>query len=240
MRRLVVAIPFFFLVLVGAAGGADLTLEPGQPLVAQGLERLLAEPLADAVGAEAVEVRTTAPALPLSNPYRQTAKLTLANLRLEPGDRFSAVISIDVGDAASLDLAVAGEHRRLVAVLVPARAIAKGETLAADALERKLMRPQHVRADWVLETKELVGMETRRRLVEGRPIRDGSIGRPLTIRRGDRVTLLYENGALRLELPGEARADGRLGDRIAVRNRAGTLVEGAVVAPGRIEVEPIR
>jgi flagella basal body P-ring formation protein FlgA len=63
------------------------------------------------------------------------------------------------------------------------------------------------------------------------------IAAPKVIERGNALTLIYETPSLKIETPGRAMEDGRIGDVIPVRNpRSGKIVEGKVVDARTVRV----
>jgi flagella basal body P-ring formation protein FlgA len=216
-------------------------LRPGQPFDHAATDRLLLEPLAEALAADGVRIAIHAPALPLANPYADDATLVLADLQLLPGDRFRARVTIRTGDSAPMPLVLDGAATVLVRIPVPATTLPVGHTVSDGDLETTLQPVERVREDWLLDEAALVGLETRRPLAAGRPVTETAIGEPYLVRRGDVVALVYRRGGLTLETPARAEADGTIGDRIEARNVAsGARVVATVVAPATLLMEPGR
>ena len=72
--------------------------------------------------------------------------------------------------------------------------------------------------DGFSDIADVVGLEARVTLYQGRPIRKGDVGPPAVIERNQIVTLLFRRGGLLIKA--EARALGRagVGDRLRVMN----------------------
>jgi flagella basal body P-ring formation protein FlgA len=63
------------------------------------------------------------------------------------------------------------------------------------------------------------------------------IAAPKVIERGNALTLIYETASLKVEAPGRALEDGRIGDVIPVKNpRSGKVVEGKIVDARTVRV----
>jgi len=93
--------------------------------------------------------------------------------------------------------------------------------------------------DGVLMTpSQAVGKRALRMIPAGIPVVDNAIDLPALVRRGDVVQIIAEQGALRISARGEARANGRRGDRIPVRNLdSKKLVSARVIDAQTVNVE---
>jgi flagella basal body P-ring formation protein FlgA len=221
-----------------AAPAAGLELAPGQAFDRGGADRLLGPPLARAVGAEHVRVLVDEPRLPLGNPYPEVAELAVARTRPTTDDRFLARVTITVGDREPLELVLEGRFERLVGVPVPRAKLSEGHVIGAGDLETRWLGAARVRGEWVDAAEELVGLEAHRALLARRPIADDAVGARRLVRRGERVTLVFAAGGLRLQASGTARGDAGRGETVEVKNdRSGTIVTGRVRAAGRVHVE---
>lgn len=85
--------------------------------------------------------------------------------------------------------------------------------------------------------RELIGYRTRRSIEKGTPLTDSMIEIPPLIHQGDIVTLEARWGGIIVSALGQARGDGRAGERIAVLNcDSKKVVEGIVSSEGRVVV----
>jgi flagella basal body P-ring formation protein FlgA len=124
---------------------------------------------------------------------------------------------------------VYGGSRRF---LVWARVIARVETtrvVAAEALRAgSVIAPSQVRLETVevppgaeifaASLEEAVGRVARRTTAADRPLLRSMLGEAPLVKRGETVKVEVRRGAARLQLEAQAEADGRRGERIAVRN----------------------
>jgi len=226
------------LIALASPATAELRLAPGQPFDRALADRLLGPRLATQAGADRVRLHVENPVLPLGNPYPRIATLAVADAVLTADDGFVAVVEIAVGEREPLPLVLRGKLARLVGVPVPTAPIAAGARLAPDAFETLWLPAARVRGQWVRTADELAGLEAYRALLAGQPIATDAVGARRLVRRGERVTLVFEEGGLRVEAIGTARGDGGIGDVVEVENdRSGTIVNGRVTSPGRLHVE---
>ncbi len=85
---------------------------------------------------------------------------------------------------------------------------------------------------------EVIGLETRVAIYQGRPIRLADLGPPAIVDRNQAVTLTYAAGALTITAEGRALARGGAGDRIRVMNIASrTTLSGIVAGNGTILIQ---
>ncbi len=227
-------------VMLAAAGGAA-SADEGQRVVARDIERFLRARIErDRDDAERVAID-----LP-----------PLATFSLDR-DRFPGPLRTEISTRASepfegrTPLAVAlyaGEvmvHRAIVTpyvqvrerVVVPARDLSRGSLLEPDDFRYVERDARRIPRDAVRDKSSLEGLRAKQSLREGRPIRGSQVeGVPL-VERGDRVQIVLQAGALRINAMGEARDTGALGDWIRVVNvDSKRELSGRVDAEGRVHV----
>jgi flagella basal body P-ring formation protein FlgA len=84
---------------------------------------------------------------------------------------------------------------------------------------------------------EVIGLETRVAIYQGRPIRPADLGPPAIVERNQMVVLSYVAGPLTIVAEGRALGRGGAGDSIRVMNTASrTTVWGIVAADGSVRV----
>ena len=122
-------------------------------------------------------------------------------------------------------------------VLVIAREIAANTRLRQDSFKtavKRLERPLH---QYVTDPERLRGMAVRRAMARGEAITTDTINSEIVVRPGDQVRIIGQSGALQLIVTGEARAAGRIGDRIQVKNsQSGALLQAVVTDEGVVRI----
>lgn len=84
---------------------------------------------------------------------------------------------------------------------------------------------------------EVIGLETRVAIYQGRPIRPADLGPPAIVERNQIVVLSYVAGPLTIIAEARALGRGGPGDSIRVMNTASrTTVSGIVAADGSVRV----
>jgi len=103
-------------------------------------------------------------------------------------------------------------------VRIAAETIQRGDALSDDMFA-VVQRELKTLADPPLEAKtDLHGYEAARTIREGITLTESLVQPEQLIDRGDRVTIVYDNGALHITAQGEAREAGAKGQVIRVRN----------------------
>ncbi len=116
---------------------------------------------------------------------------------------------------------------------------AAGELARDQRIEQgDLMEVQGPLERGALSCKDALGQAPRSRIKPGAVIKARMVKPPMLVRRGDRVTIVYQNGGLRITARGEAMRDGTRGQWIPVTNSASQQVIKALVqAPGQVQVQ---
>jgi len=85
--------------------------------------------------------------------------------------------------------------------------------------------------------KDVIGLETRVTLYEGRPINNGDLGPATIIERNQTVTLMYNSGGLSISAEARSLGRGGIGETVRVLNLASrNIIAGIVSSNGTILV----
>jgi flagella basal body P-ring formation protein FlgA len=136
-------------------------------------------------------------------------------------------------------LRISGQLVETVEVVVPRRAITRGETLSqADvAIERRPRDGQG--AELIGDLRSAIDKVARRALMAGMPLRKGDVQREEIVAKGDLVTIVYEARGLLISMRGRAGDSGAMGDVVNVTNpQSKRVLQGTVSGPGRVSVQP--
>jgi flagella basal body P-ring formation protein FlgA len=122
-------------------------------------------------------------------------------------------------------------------VPVPVKRMLPGERITDDDLASLKLPLARVGGYTVITRDDLVGMEVRRMLTQGRPIMTQSVTKPIIIDRGDRISIRYDDGLLALTAPGKALGDAHEGQEVRVVNLASnTSLTGVAIGEGIVEI----
>lgn len=122
-------------------------------------------------------------------------------------------------------------------VAVASHNLSRGTVLSQADLEMALRNTSHLRQGFVDKPENALGMELRRPLKQGEPLRAGVLIEPLVVKRGDEVRLLALSGAIRVSAQGTAMGSGRIGEQIRVKNNnSSRVVKGEVIGVGQVKI----
>jgi flagella basal body P-ring formation protein FlgA len=122
-------------------------------------------------------------------------------------------------------------------VPVPLRRMMPDEKITAEDLGSVTLPLVRVGAYVITDPEDIVGMQVRRVLAQGRPVMTQSIIKPLIIDRGDRISIKYDDGLLSLTAPGRALDDAHKGQEIRIVNLvSNSSLTGIAVGEGVVEV----
>lgn len=134
--------------------------------------------------------------------------------------------------------ALSGETGSIRSLPVPSATIYPGQVIEADLLTSRRFQttPQSLNGI-ATDDEQIVGKETRRRLIAGRPISLSALTKPVTIRRGAPGVAFYREDGFSISTPVIALEDGSSGDIIDVRATAnGSVIQVEVRSNGELAV----
>lgn len=132
---------------------------------------------------------------------------------------------------------IEGRMTLTVPVAVPVRNLMPSDVISVRDLEVVKMAYAGLGPFSVTRMSDLVGMEVRRVLRQGRPVMQQSVSAPLAVTRGDSVTIQFSQGRLRLTAPGRALSDALLDGEVRVVNLdSNKTVTGLAIAQGLVEI----
>ena len=100
--------------------------------------------------------------------------------------------------------------------VVPTRIIYPGEEVEASKLETVDVTNPNLAEGYARQISEVEGLISTRTLLPGRTIMVSSLRQPYTVKRGDKVVLVYDNGGLRITASGTPLADAITGALISI------------------------
>lgn len=122
-------------------------------------------------------------------------------------------------------------------VAVASRSLRRGHQLSSADMMLEERDTGQLRQGFVGNPATALGMELRRPLKAGEPVRVGLLTEPTVVERGDQVRLRAQIGTISVDTTGTALGSGRVGDQVRVRNdRSERIVRGRITGPGSVEV----
>jgi flagella basal body P-ring formation protein FlgA len=125
-----------------------------------------------------------------------------------------------------------------VRVVVPARDIGRGETIAESDLSYRMVAAENVMSNTATSMDTLVGMQTRRVLHQGESVRNDDVRHPILVTKGSTVTMTFDAPGITLTAMGRAMSEGGVGDNVTVLNPASyRQISAVVTGPGTVRAE---
>ncbi len=198
-------------------------------------ERFIHDELDITPGDEAVEVQIGR----LDNRLRLARCSKALETQFPPGGRRDGNTAVQVQCEApvSWSIYVPVTVERYAEVLVANRNLRRQHTILPGDLRTKRIQTSRHAGSYFEDKGELVGLQTRRNIRPGQILGQQHVTQREVVSRGQRVTILAENGSVAIRMQGEALENGVLGDRIRVKNSSsGRIVEGEVLESGHVRV----
>lgn len=176
----------------------------------------------------------------------QTLQLDPANVgAMEPvsvrhdtrSGRFDVTFEIgNEGNAGPTRLRFTGTAIEMVDAAVLLRGIERNEVVkASDVVVER--RPRAEAGTDLIGRDGAIGMQARRQLRAGQPLRTVDFGKPDLVQRDQTVTLIYETPGIYLTMRGKAVEGGAEGDVVNVLNLSSKrTVSGTVVGRGQVAI----
>jgi flagella basal body P-ring formation protein FlgA len=122
-------------------------------------------------------------------------------------------------------------------VVQVAKPVAYGVALRAEDLRETVCEIEDARADYVRNSGEAVGMTAKRALAPGDLLNRNWLNENRLVRNGETVRCLEQSGGIRITTLARALQNGKLGDRIRVRNiDSDRTITAVVTGQGEVRV----
>jgi flagella basal body P-ring formation protein FlgA len=170
------------------------------------------------------------------------AKVSLAVAQMDYDGitrRFTASLSITAENMNPISMRVGGRVEEMVEAPVPLTRVLAETVLRAEDLRIARIRAALLPSEAAMSVDQLVGMQVKRPVPAGQPLRLADLSRPALVQRGAIVQI--ELDAYGLTVTGQAVAldAGAEGERIRVQNaNSKAYMFADVVGPGKVKIAP--
>ena len=121
-------------------------------------------------------------------------------------------------------------------IAIAGRDIARGEVISHAHITSNLVNISSIRQAFLPDADAVIGQEAKRNIGKGEPFRTAVLDAPTAVKRGELVTLESLAGSIKVSSTGTAMADGRIGQKIRVRNNSSErIISGVVVRQGLVQ-----
>jgi len=119
---------------------------------------------------------------------------------------------------------------------VAIRDIARGEVISQAHMTTSLVNISSIRQAFLPEASAIFGREAKRNIAKGEPFKSAMLDAPTVVKRGEIVMLESLAGSIKVSSAGTAMVDGRIGQKIRVRNNSSErIISGIVVSQGIVQ-----
>ena len=151
--------------------------------------------------------------------------------------RFTASLSITADGMNPIDTRVSGRVEEMVETPVAMTRLLPETVLRADDLRMARIRTTALQSEVAHSIDEIIGMELRRPIAAGQPLRLADLSRPALVQRGSTVQIELESSGLSLTGQAVALDAGAEGEKIRIQNTTSrAFLFAQVIGPGRVRV----
>ncbi len=116
------------------------------------------------------------------------------------------------------------------------RDITRGEVISQAHISTNVVNVSSIRQAFLSDTQAIIGKEAKRNINKGEPFKTALLDAPTAVKRGEIVTLESLAGSIKVSSAGTAMADGRVGQKIRVRNNSSErIISGVVISQGLVQ-----
>lgn len=121
-------------------------------------------------------------------------------------------------------------------IAIASRDIARGEVIGHAHIKTNLVNVSSIRQAFVPKAESIIGKEVKRNISKGEPFKTSVLDAPTVIKRGELVALESQAGSIIVSSAGTAMTDGRIGQKIRVRNNSSErIISGVVISQGLVQ-----
>lgn len=172
-------------------------------------------------------------------PSNKSPLIEIESFNFDPqGDFFEAVLVSPSRSDVQARIPVSGKIERTIEIPVLRTALKNGDVIGATDIEWVSIHARKIQRDVVMKSEDLIGRTPRRAAFPGKPLLANDLERPQVVQRGETITIVYADGAMRLSTKGKAMQNGALGDVIRVSNlNSNKSVDGMITNSGEVTVQ---
>jgi flagella basal body P-ring formation protein FlgA len=173
-------------------------------------------------------------------PVEVTTTSTVSQLEFDSDTgRFSAALTVTGEGMNPIDTRIAGRVEEMVEAPVALTRLLPETVLRPDDVRIARVRTALVQGDVARTVDEIVGMQLRRPVAAGQPLRLADLVRPPLVQRGSTVQIELSTSGLSVTGQAIALDAGADGEKIRVQNTTShAFLFAKVIGPGQVEVTP--
>lgn len=182
-------------------------------------------------------VRLDLPPQPFELPNGKIAVRTVSSPPRDLFRPFALTLEILIDNRAARRFAATVQIEAFAEVLVAKRDFAANEKIAETDFKLENCRLEKPLAEYLRDARKLKAALAARNLSRGAALTKNAIIAGYAVRSGDAIKVVAKSGELQIIVAGIARASGRIGDRIAIKNeQSGANLQAVVVDEGLVQI----
>jgi len=173
-------------------------------------------------------------------PADATPAASVSQLEYDSGSgRFSAVLTVAADGMAPIDTPIAGRIEEMVEAPVAATRLLPDMVLRSDDVRIARVPASLLQSEVARLAEQVVGMQLRRPVMAGQPLRLADLTRPALVQRGSVVQIELSSPGLTITGQAIALDSGADHETIRIQNTTSrAFLFARVVGPGQVRVEP--
>ncbi len=135
-------------------------------------------------------------------------------------------------------LAATSAFAATIRIVVPTHDIARGDVIGESDLTYATVEGNALMGGIATSMDEIKGMQARRVLGAGQPLRATDVRRPIVVSKGQMVTMTFDAPGVEVTAMGRAMSEGGIGDTVTLQNPASyRMISATVIAPGTVRAD---
>lgn len=119
---------------------------------------------------------------------------------------------------------------------VASRNLQRGELITEADVDVSVLDVSQYRQGYTSNTEDIIGKEVKYPINKGDAFKESVLDAPLAIKRGDEVSVEALAGSIRVVTTGTAVSDGRIGQKIRVKNnQSAKILSATVIGAGKVQ-----
>jgi flagella basal body P-ring formation protein FlgA len=150
---------------------------------------------------------------------------------------FSVIVEILIDGRVTKRISAMAQAEAMMPVLVATRDIQPNERISEKDVCVETRKLSKAVTNYYRDFSKLRGAESNRAIAKGEIITIDSVVAGIVVKLGDTVRVMYKSGKFQIAVTGEARASGRIGERIQVKNiQSGNFLQAVIIDEGLVQV----
>jgi flagella basal body P-ring formation protein FlgA len=122
-------------------------------------------------------------------------------------------------------------------VVMSARALQRGQAIAADDVTMQRLDLTQLQRGVMTDLQQVIGRVTKASVTGGTPLRADLLRSATVVTQGQQVRVVFHGQGFNVSSEGRALGNAGVGEPVQVRTASGKLVKGIVSGPGIVQVQ---